>query len=469
MKRLPTLRDTLKLTGLFGVLIVVGLSATACGTTPTTTAKKPLVRIWRVDQPEDVVKDMEVTFLETNSTVSVSYKQKSLAGYELSALKSLTARTGPDVWSIPSDWLGDHFNRLTAFPDSMFAKEGVSNPPKTADYLKDFYPQGILDAITNPTDGKVYGLPTGVDTLRLYYNPDVFSQGLAEYRKSLGDAADDDKYQPVRNLLSRPPATWSELVDQVKYLTKRDGNTIQRSAIAMGTADNTPNTADFLQLLILQNGGKVVSTDHKNALFHIPETTPAGVSVRPGENALDFLASFANPNKPTYSWNPSMPQAVDAFGQGKVAMVIAFSDFGKELKVKYPRLTFEVTSVPQISVSPLQEPVNLLRFWAETVPSVADTPNAALAFARLEARNADSLGAQAGLGSPLLATLKADDKEFPNRQILTGKTVFKKNRDQFDANFRQMIIDVTQNGLTPSQALDSGAEKINLLLASNDD
>jgi ABC-type glycerol-3-phosphate transport system substrate-binding protein len=464
MQLSQSVRDKFRLTGLFSALITAGLLATACGTTPTT-SKAPQLRVWRVDQSVDVVADIRDTFLETNKTVQFSYQKKSIDGYELAALKSLTARNGPDVWSIPSDWIGDHVARIGVLPDNFFQADSQNlpgGPLKPADYVKQIYPAGIVDQIS--IDGKVYGLPTGVDTLRLYVNRAIFDDAFTEYRTSLGDNANDDKIQPVKTLLSQAPSTWSDLVDQTTYLTKRNGNTITRSAISLGTADNSPNTADILQLLMLQNGADITTSDHTRALFHIPTTSPSGITQRPGENALDFLASFSNSSKQNYTWNPSMPQALDAFGQGKVAMVIAFSDFGKQLKVKYPKLEYEVDSVPQISVAPLQQPVNLIKFWTETVPRVADTPSVALAFMKDEIRSADSIAREAGLGSPFLKTLNSDATAFPNRQILTGKGVYKKSRDQFDMDFRQMIIDVSQNGLTPSQALDSGAEKINDLL-----
>ncbi|HSI20842.1 MAG TPA: extracellular solute-binding protein [Verrucomicrobiae bacterium] len=470
MHRSQSFRDAVRLTGLLGVLVLVGLMATACGSNNGAATKAPQLRVWRVDQNEDVIADIKTDFLEANKGADFSYKKKSLAGYELAALKSLSARQGPDIWSIPNDWLGDHKARLGWLGDTFFqeaTKDAEGGPYKPVDWVKKIYPAGIAESIT--IDGHVYGLPTGVDTLRLYYNPEIFGNAYGEYEASLGEDPSDEQLQPVQNLLSGSPRTWAALVEQSKYITRRDGATITRSAIALGTADNSPNTADVLQLLIMQNDGQIVSTDHTRALFHIPKTTPAGVSVRPGENALDFLTSFSNPSKSTYTWNPSMPQALDAFGQGKVAMVIGFTDFEKQLRTKYPRMEFEVAPVPQISTAPLQPQVNLIRFWTETIPRIADNPQLALNFLRLEAAYADSLASEAGLSSPYLATLAEDPEEFPNKQILNGKAVYKKDRELFDAAFRQMIVDVSQNGLTPAQALDSGSEKINVLLAQPDE
>jgi ABC-type glycerol-3-phosphate transport system substrate-binding protein len=242
---------------------------------------------------------------------------------------------------------------------------------------------------------------------------------------------------------------------------------VVRSTIALGTADNISKSADIVSLLILQNGAKVVSVDRKNALFHIPTTSPSGVTVSPGELALDFFASFSNPARTSYTWSPSMPQDIDAFGQGRVAMVIAFSDFDAQLKIKYPRFRFDTAAVPQNSVT--QAPVNLIKFSIETVTKTAD--NAAAAFALLpyytDQTRALSLASQTGLTSPFITDLERKKTDPIASQVLTGKSIFKRSRTQFDQSFRQMVIDVSQNGLTNAKALDSSAERINILLQAD--
>lgn len=469
------IKDATKVSGLLAILVMVGLLATACGTkTPSTSTRTPQLRVWRVGQDEDVVRDLVRDFKKDRQTLVVTYRNKNLEGYELSALKSLAARQGPDVWSIPDDWIGDHIARIQPLPATFYATDKNKDGQNPVERVKADYPAGIVEQIVSADGKSVYGLPTGVDSLQLYYNPDLLKAAYDEFRIAQGSNAKDEVLNPVRALLAKPPATWSDLTEQTKYLTKRDGTTVSRSAIALGTADNVPNAADIMQLLILQNGGKVVSSDRRNALFHIPETTPAGVSVRPGENALDFYTSFARPDKATYTWNPSMPQALDAFGQGKVAMVIAFSDFGRALKVKYPKLEFKNAAVPQISVAPLQEPVNLIRFNVEVVTKVAASTATSFEFLRGYAArsNANTLAraySSFKLLSPFTETLENDKEEFLNKQVLTGKSVYKKNREQFDQAFRQMAIDVTQNGLTPDKALDSAAEKINVLLVQDEE
>ncbi|MBU6388973.1 extracellular solute-binding protein [Patescibacteria group bacterium] len=459
--------EKLRQASIFFLVGVFGLTATGCGTTNTNKQSAPAqVRIWRLNQDVDTIRDSVNTFnSQTGGSAVVTYTKKTLPGYELDALKSMAARKGPDIWSIPNDWVDDYQNQIIPLPDNFFYASGATSGPSPAQEVKTLFPAGIANALIRP-DGKVYGMPTNVDSLRLYYNPDLFDTALQDFRQSQGDNLSDSVYQPVRQLLSNPPATWNDLVNQAKYLTVRSGNTITRSAIALGTADNIPDAVDTLYLLMLQNGAQIISSDRRDALFHVPQTTPSGGIVKPGENALDFYTSFANPNKSNYSWNPSMPQALDAFAQGKVAMVIAYSDFADQLQVKYPKFHPQVAPVPQITVDNVQQPVNFIKFSIETVTQTADNPAAAFAFMKLYTAqdSADNLASEQKLRSPYLTTLNKDTSNYENEQALTGQTTFKEDHSQFDSVFHDMIVNVSQDNIAVPDAISTGAQQINQLL-----
>ena len=467
MRPLSARTQTRLRTGASALLITVfGLLATGCGTKPTTSTTIP-IRIWRINQDVDPIRDVLTQFMRSNTNVQITYKKNVLDGYELASLQSLAARTGPDIWSFPNDWMGDHQDSLTPVPANYFFPDKAKTGPDPVTAVKSLFPPGIAEQLIG-TDNQVYGIPTNVDTLQLYYNSDLFSTALSDFRKSMGTNYSDSVYQPVRQLLSKqPPATWSDLVQQTKYLTQRSGTTINRSAIALGTADNIPQAEDTLQLLMLQNGVQVVSSDRTRALFGA-QVVPAsgGNPIRPGQDALDFFTSFANPNKDTYSWNASMPAALDAFAQGKVAMVIAYSDFGQQLKVKYPRFSFQVGAIPQVSTDPAQAPVNFANYTIETVPKVAS--NTTVAFNVLKAysdsSDSHSLANEQKLKSPYLATLQKNTGDWATNQVITARSVFKKNRPAFDLAFHDMIVAVSQNGDSSSTALDVAVQKINNIL-----
>lgn len=443
---------------------VFGLLATGCSNkNNSATNNVTQVRVWRVDQDIDSFRDLINQFQRENENVKVTYTKKQLDTYEFDSLKSLAGRLGPDIWSIPNDWLGDYTDQVIPLPDNFFFNQETNKGPSPVDAVRAAYPAGIANQIIDPAGTKVYGLPTNVDTLQLYVNSDLLSQAYQDFRKAQGNTARDEVLQPVRQLLNKAPATWNDVVEQAKYITKRNGSTIERAAIALGTADNIPNSGDILQLLMLQNGAKILSDDHMSAVFDVSTATPSGGQVRAGQKALEFFTSFSDPSKETYSWNPSMPQALDAFTQGKVAMVIAYSDFGKQLKIKKPGFSYEVAAIPQVSLA--QDPVNFIRFSVETVTKTADNANAAFAFLQTYTNtdNAKILASEQKLYSPYLKYLN-NAAIFQATQILTGQGTYKVVHTQFDAAFRQMIVDVSQNQILPEEAIKSGSDKIDNLV-----
>ena len=458
-----------RLRSIFTLILMggVGLLATGCGSTSnTSTATTIPIRVWRINQGVDPIRDQINQFQKDHSTVQITYTNNtSLSGYEVKFLKSLASLQGPEILSIPNDWLGDYYQQLNPLPSDYFYATGSTTGPSPAEEVKKLYPPGISEQLIMG-DGNVYGLPTNVDSLRLYYNPDLFDAALTDYRHSLGDSYTDEQYQPVRQLLRQAPATWTDLLQQTKYLTKKSGDTITRSAIAFGTADNVPNAQDVVEALILQNGARIISTDHKNALFQVPQTTPSGAQVKPGENAVDFFTSFANPKRDNYTWNPSMPPALDAFAKGQVAMVIAYSDFGEALKVKYPTFHTEVTSLPQIALPTVQAPVNFIKFDVETVTKTAQNSAAAFAFlgTYTDEISAKTLAQEVKRTSPYTATLQKYSDDYNSSQVFTGATTYKIDHPDFDNVFHQMIVDVSQNSVPVSSAVADAAQKINNLL-----
>jgi ABC-type glycerol-3-phosphate transport system substrate-binding protein len=468
------MKEVLKKVGTLLIVAGFGVLATGCSSKTATTAVKAKtpVRIWRTVQGVDPLRDVIKQFVHDNPTIDVTYSKKRTANYEQNALKSMAARQGPDIWSISDDWIGDEEDTLLPLPAQFFWAKDAKTGQTPLQAAKTLFPPGILEQITS-TDGKsILGLPSNVDALQLYYNPAVFKLATSDFRTSLGKNPKDDVYRPVEQLLSTPPVTWNDLIAQGKYLNKRGDNaSIARSAIAIGTSTNIPNSQDILQLMMMQNGVRIVGTDRQRALFHETQVTPSGSKIRPGEKALEFFTSFAMPDKDNYSWNPTMPPALDAFAQGKVAMVIAFSDFGDQLKIKYPRFAFKNAAVPQISTT--QDPVNLIRFSLEAVTQGTASPTSSFSFLKSYAgeKNSTSLANEAKLRSPFLSDITNVNQksQFQTKQILTGKAVYKKYRTDFDETFQQMITDVVQNSIDPNTAIDSAAEHINGLLSVTPD
>lgn len=459
--RVPTLLPAVK-TGLSVFLVgVMGLLATGCASSTSQATIYP-IRVWRYNQDVDPLRTVLNQFQGDYPNTVVTYENKSLDSYELNSLSSLASQTGPELWSFPNDWMGDEQSRLAIVPPDFFGPLKDNNGANAAAKIKQLYTADIANTLVG-NDGNLYGFATNFDLLTLYYNDELFSQGVSNFQKTLGDSYDDTQYRPVQQLLSSPPATWSQVLQQIPYLTQKNGQTITTSAIALGTADNLPAAEDTLALLMYQNGTDITSSDHTRVLFNTQQNTPSGAIVRPGEKALSFFTSFAQPNSPNYTWNPSLPQALDAFGQGKVAMVLAYKDFGKKLEAKYPQMKFQTAPAPQINIT--DKAVNFGRYSIDTVTKAASNPNLALQLLYQidKTDSASTLASESSMISPLVASLQQDNHDT-SKQVLSARTLYKKNHTQFDADFLQMIRDVSQNGASASGAMDVAAQKINDLL-----
>ncbi len=174
----------------------------------------------------------------------------------------------------------------------------------------------------------VYALPLAIDPLVMYYNRDLLS--------SAG--------------IANPFSYWDEIYAIAATLTKRDpaGN-IAQSTIALGEARNIPRYKEILSLLFLQAGTPVtgfVGTELRSLL-----ATNPGLPIMPAEAALDFYTQFANPTRPYYSWNRTLPEAQTHFASGESAYYLGLESELPVIRRKSPTLNFGVVTVPQSRVS----------------------------------------------------------------------------------------------------------------------
>lgn len=451
---------------MLSLMVVFGLSATGCTkTTTTTTVKTNSVKIWRYNQDYDAYKDIIDTFQKANANSVISYANNGGPDYEQKSIYSLAAKKGPDIWSIPNEWLADHEDKTLPLPDKFFQDDNKKYL-NTVDEVKKMFPKGIWEQLIR-SDGKIAGMPSSVESLVLYYNDEIFNQAYDDYRKLHQN--DDLDTTPVKQILKQAPNTWNELVEQEKYITQIENNKITRSTIALGTADNIPYSNDILSLLMLQNGVKIVGDNRSDILFNIPTTSPSGVTIWPGQLALDFYTAFSNPKDTKYTWDNSMPAALDSFGNGQVAMVIGYPEFGKQLKEKYPKFNFGTSALPQPSIS--ATPINLIRFSVETVSTTASNPTMAFNLLKsyTDIDNQKSIPKEIKTYSAYSKTLEGlSDGNFEASQILTGTTFYKKNHAQFDGEFTKMINSVVKDGVSSKDAVSGASQNITKLYQKED-
>jgi ABC-type glycerol-3-phosphate transport system substrate-binding protein len=430
----------------------------------TTTQPITLTMWWPIDS-EDIWKPIIAQYQTLNKNIKIKYTQKNLQTYEQETIDALATGEGPDIWAVHNSRMIKHRDKLTP------AKEGAlriskNDKRKNESIVKSkFVPivaqEGIIDS-------KLYGLPMSVDGLVLYVNPSLL---LARTREL---AKDNTGYNEF--LFSTGPRTWDEFVELVKLLAKKDGSNIDLPAVAMGTAQNNSRAVDLLVALMLQNGTQMESPDKLTATFNLPSQKSTGESFNPGLNALEFFTSFALPNKETYTWNNSFPDAVEAFLNSKVAMIPGYSWLGQTLTQRNPEFQYKIFPLPQIRGS--EKAIDFADYWFISTSKNSKYPDAAWDFIRFATSDGLSfylsstqkpspLRRQPGEVPPNI--LSRTNFGNPFRYITESIQPWYRGHqpEDYHAVLAEMIEDVISRGLTPDNALNKAASTVTEIFRAN--
>ncbi len=303
-----------------------------------TTTNTTLV-VWGLWQDSDVMGPIVRAFKESTG-IAVEYKKiASVATYEAELLNALAEGRGPDIFVINNTWVEAKRGRLIPAPVEIINER----------QLQDEFVDVVANDVTR--DGLVYALPTSVDTMALYYNNNLFN--------SAG--------------ISASPKTWQEFQQDVIKLTQVSRlGVIGQSGAAIGTAVNINRAPDILQMLMMQSGLKILDTSRGERRIDIANDV--------GQRALSFYTDFSNKSKQVYTWDVGQDYSIDAFAEGKTAMLFNYSYQIPTLKAKNPRLQFSVGSVPQIGGNTTQ--VTFASYWPFAVSASSRSPQAAWQFVR---------------------------------------------------------------------------------------
>ena len=303
-----------------------------------------------------------------------------------------------------------------------------------------------------------------MDTLVLYYNKDMFKARAKQYE-------DVKNYDYARKNFENPPLDWTSLINVSKELTIKNGNNIERAGIAMGTANNVDKAQDILSVIMLQNGTKMLSDDFQNANFNLSVKKDTGELYYPGSKALDFYTAFANPSTDWYTWNKDMPNSVDAFAQGKAAMLINYPYLVGTFAKNNPNLNYGVAPLPQIYGA--DKSVDYASYWVETVTNNSQNPEWAWDFLNYVSQNSVSSYLSA---TKRAGVVKVADSEVPlirNRldgnplvfQQATAQTWYKGYYpNEIDSVINGMIDNVAISKQNTQNAIDKAASDVTSLL-----
>jgi multiple sugar transport system substrate-binding protein len=358
---------------LFSFLITAGAG---CSNTQSPSSVKPVtLTIWRAYDDEDAFSTIIANYQKIHPYVTIQYKKFRYDEYEKDLINALAEDRGPDIFSIPSTWIQEYQNKIVPLPPQLTliypvttgtikkttVAESRTTPSLTLKDLKSNFVDIVYNDVVLNKNGvdQIYGLPLYMDTMALYYNTDLFNNAG----------------------ISEPPQYWNtEFQQDVKKLTKQDnqGNIVQ-AGVALGGSANIQRPEDILSLLMMQNGA--VMEDNGTVLF---QSIPAGSaqSYNPGLEALRFYTDFSNPAKDVYCWNGNLPNSLDMFEQGNLAMMFDYDYDLATIKAAAPKLNFAVAPMPQIQGNAKQ--INYANYWVETVSAKSKNVNEAWDFIQYE-------------------------------------------------------------------------------------
>lgn len=329
---------------LFLVIIFVILGRASSKKPPTGTTGGELIIWGTYDEAKDFTAAFSAFGSGEGAGIKLTYVKKDPVTYENALINALAEGRGPDIFIIHNTWVMKHLRKISPAPPHIISFIDFQDAFPTA-VVQDF-------AISSST----YGIPLYLDTLALYYNKDLFDQA--------GIVA--------------PPKTWAEFEDDVAKLKRVDSGSgaISRAGAAFGGGAKSINRAtDIAMMLMMQYGAKM--SDPVSGVATFAKRTETFGTQSPAEEAIGFYTKFSNPATPYYTWNDNFANSVDAFSDGRAAMMIGYSYHDTIVKTKNPFLNYGIAPVPQ------HDPEVAFAFpnyWAFAVSATSKNQDAAWRF-----------------------------------------------------------------------------------------
>jgi len=292
----------------------------ACGSVALHAQPKPIVIWGRAPGPDD--KGIERVMQVFNKR-HPQYKIRALSmgAGAMNPQKLMTAIVGkvaPDLVYQDRFTISDWASRNAFIALDPFIERDKSDPlcPKADGYYEAPWKEAMWD-------GKVYGIPSGVDDRVLYYNKTLFAKHADELRAAGLDP-------------TRPPHTWSDVLKYSKVLTEKNPDGTLKVAGFMPNYGNS-----WLYLYSFQMNGTFLSPDGRHCTLNSKEVQEALKFMKDGYDiiggygtAKNFESGFQNNEN-------------DAFIVGKVAMKIDGDWIINSLARYGPSLQFAVGPAPE--------------------------------------------------------------------------------------------------------------------------
>lgn len=258
------------------------------------TAKTKLV-LWQFMMNDDTGSQVVAEFEKNNPDIEVEFVQLSWANGFDKIVTAFAADSAPDVLELGNTWVSN-------FADSGVLMDMTEIEKEQTD---------IIGWNSASYKGIPYGVPWLLGTRAMFYNLDLF------------EAAGLDP--------ANPPTTWDETLEAAEKI-----NALGDDVYGFGLASGEPYSPwqEWFLPAVWGNNGKVVSTDLTTALFNSTEV----------KEAAQFYQNLSD-----FSMMTKQNDLMEAFGNGKVGMVVSGAHQIAALFSSYPETKFLVTFLPKPS------------------------------------------------------------------------------------------------------------------------
>lgn len=423
--------------GIFGLAALIGLFVFATYTNKNAGGGSGIgtVVVWGT-LPESAMQNALTAATQADATLkSVSYVEKDAKTLSTDLAAAIATGAAPDL--------------VLASQEELLALSKFIVPIPSATLPANVFTSAFIeegDLFTAPNGAGYYGMPFLVDPLVLFVNRAILAS----------------------NGIAKPPATWEAFIGLVpKVAILSPSRQITRGLVALGTYDNVRNARGILSALFLQQGVPLTSAVMSGALVaNLGASAVTGSA--PGSAVLGFYTQFTDPSKVSYTWNASLPDSVQAFLAGDVALYFGYASEARYLRAANPNLDFMVSVLPQPATASLKRTYGLL--YAFMIPRGARNPNGAYEAAALMTNSAEQAAAAAATGlAPAALSELSQAPADPAASVAYAEALYADGwlsplPADTDAVFSGMIRDVISGRSSLATALISAERSLSAFL-----
>lgn len=399
--------------------------------------------VWGV-LPKTTIDQALAPYRDKGTDPNFTYVEFPEEGFSQRLLEAVAEGKGPDAIIFPSDIYFGQVNKLATIPSETISAR--------------VYADTYIDAANQfAIQGGIKAFPLVTDPMVMYWNKDMFT--------SAG--------------LLTPPKTWSELANMTNTIArKKDNGVIDRAFVALGEYSNVNHAKEILFTLLSQAGIRLSYYDFGANRYQTGLNKSSSVDTQSGavsasettRSVMTYYTEFANPLKPSYSWNRSFSSARDTFLANNLALYFGPASEIEYIRSRNPNLNFAVAPMPQevpdkkvvhtktYALGFLVTSTNVSGAYTE-VTKFFNTPTMIEALA-----NAMRI---APARRDVLATAKAakQDNELGvvYESAIYGATWTDPSALESDVVFKKLIESITGGGQTLSEAVQDASDRLDSL------